>query len=147
MVKEPELLYQRDVAKFLIEVGADDKSRLAILSIHEGKAMHCEHLLDPKSGTWYSDHVSTASPPISVHKGSKIILVNGRDEDTWRIGFAHLRGEEIEMREPFLSPPENMSPGPGGQRIAFASFYDEVSQQLYYHLQDRCLARCNLTIG
>lgn len=148
MVKEAEVF---SISPFpdqlLIEVGANSKSRLAVVRFIGGEAKHVRPFLNPCAGTWYSDHVSTASPLLALDTTTGLIILNGRDDTTWRVGTAIVKsGEIVEVQKPFLNPPDDTASGPGGQKIAFASFYDPTEKVLYYHLQDTHIMQCNCNI-
>ena len=127
MVKEAEIFSLGPWQGFLIEVGADGHSRIAHMTLNGTAVTSVQPFMDPCAGSWYSDHVSPASMPIPLTDRSAIVLINGRDATTWRVGWIRLQGDRIiEIGQPFLEPDSSCDIGPGGQRIAFASSYELV---------------------
>ena len=149
MVKEAEIFSFGPAQRLLIEVGADGKSRLALVTVKNSRVTVVRKFLDPASGTWYSNHVSTVTSPILRQDGTSLLLLNGRDSNIWRVGWAIIgkTGCVEKIGEPFLEPPEDGSVGPGGQRIAFGSFFDPETLKLFYHVHDRTIMVCSLKIS
>lgn len=161
--REREAFYQR----VLVEVGAktpldtdgDGHSRIMTGElVADATLKRVTPFFEPTPGTWYDNHVSTASHALPLGHGLSLLVFNGAkkvwldDErryyvNHWAVGLMVLNaygGIVWVSPEPIILPPEGVEPGPNGQLIAFGSDARIVdcgkgafTLSVLYHAMDR----------
>ncbi len=161
MVKEPQFWVRNDRLSLLME--CNETFTFIALGVLEGREIAVVRpFLLPEPQTWYSDHCAPAANPIRLGDGTHLIVFNGRSsppehpKGVWAHGAMRVdeSGTILEIsQEPWVLPPFDEEPGPGGQYIAFASAYhyrrsgDDLILQGFHHPQDRYVEMVTLRVS